>query len=106
MDILQTIWEAAEPYLTMANGLEVVVWIIGIVIAKTGLDFIGEIKDIVETYRDAKRPSSPGGTDVTDEELNKIRAEAAEAVEAVWDRYSSTIFGFLGRLYNKIAFWK
>lgn len=106
MDILQTIWDSILPYLTMGNAMNIVVSIIGIVVAKTGLDFVGEIKDIAETYRNAKRPGSPGGRDVTDEEMNKIRAEAAEAVAAVWDKYKSTIFGWLGRVFARIAFWK
>lgn len=106
MELLQSIWEFIQPYLTTANLMTAVIYILGGVVAKTGLDFIDEIKDIAETYRAAKKKSSPGGREITDAEMNKIRAEAAEAVIAVWDKYKGTILGFLGRFFGRIAFWK
>jgi len=106
MDILKSIWDFLQPYITMANFMTLVVYVLGLVVAKTGLDFVVEIKGIAETYKQAKTPGSPGGPDVTDKELAEIEGKVADAVASVWDEYKDTIFGFLGRLFEKIAFWK
>lgn len=100
------IWDYLLGLITLGNILTALAYLIGLIVAKTGLDFLLEIRDVVEKVRLAKLPSSPGGDTINDEERNEIRAEALEALEVLWNRYKSTIFGWLGWLYDKISFWK
>lgn len=103
---MEAIWEFIQSYLTFGNLIGLIVIILGLVAANTGLNFLNEIKDIIQSYRDAVHPDSPGGKNITEEERRKIEKEVAEAVSAVWDKYKSTIFGFLGRVVGKLKFWK
>lgn len=103
---MEAIWEFIQGYLTAGNLIGLLVIILGLVAAKTGLDFINDIRDVITSYRDAKHKDSPGGDRITDEERAAIEAEAAEAVSAIWDNYKGTIFDWLGRTWKWMAFWK
>lgn len=106
MEFIQGVWEFIQPYLSAGGIVGLIAIVLGLVAAKTGLDFLVDIREAIESYQQAKHPDSPGGQRVTDAERAAIEKEFSEAMEKIWSKYRDTLFSFLGTVWKKITFWK
>lgn len=98
MEILQSL-------LTYETLFWVISGLLGILIAKTSIEFIADIKDIFDALKRAVEPEGPGGKKITPEETEEIKDEVFDLVYKVWDKHKNTILSKIGIIVGKLKFW-
>lgn len=97
--------EALQDLFTLESLFWLISAILSLIIAKTSIDFISDIKDIFDALKKAVSPAGPGGKKVTPLEQEEIKNEVFDLVYKVWNKYSGGIISFAGKVISKLKFW-
>lgn len=97
--------EIFELLLTWEALFGLIAFILGVIGAKVGVEFVSDIKELFDLLSDYVGEESEGGRALTDDEKQVVKDKLYGIAYKVWMKYKDGIIAKIGKGLAKIKFW-